>query len=248
MIFMSFRGLAHMLLSFTLPSLAMIALTGCITGTGRSMPAMEEVKYSAPAGTQVQKRHEGSLWQEGGALSELFINTKARRVGDIVTISIVETSSATNGANTDTSRESSMEAGIDNLFNLEKKYESAHPFFNPFNYTNRTAVKGGIKSEFGGQGTTSRNGTLNARITARVTEIMPNGDLKIMGAREITVNNETQYIVMSGIVRPRDISPDNVVLSTYVSDARIAYSGTGVINDRQKPGWLANILNKVWPF
>jgi flagellar L-ring protein precursor FlgH len=62
------------------------------------------------------------------------------------------------------------------------------------------------------------------------------------------VNNEKQMITLSGIIRPRDISPDNVILSTEISDARIGYSGSGVINDRQRPGWMANILNKVWPF
>ena len=187
MIFFRFRSIARLLLSTPLSLLAMIPLSGCIAGHGTSRPFTDEIKYPAPAAVQVTERHEGSLWQEGGALSELFMNTKARRVGDIITISIVESSSATNGANTDTSRDSSLEAGIDNLFNLEKQFESTHPFFNPFNYTNRTAVKGGIKSAFGGKGTTSRNGTLTAQITARVSEVMPNGNLKIMGAREITV-------------------------------------------------------------
>jgi flagellar L-ring protein precursor FlgH len=69
-----------------------------------------------------------------------------------------------------------------------------------------------------------------------------------MGSREVTINAETQLITLSGIIRPRDISSDNVILSTYISDARISYSGTGVIDERQRPGWLANILNKYWPF
>lgn len=77
---------------------------------------------------------------------------------------------------------------------------------------------------------------------------MPNGNLKIKGTREVTVNNEKQLITLSGIIRSRDISPDNIVLSTYISDAMIAYSGDGIVNERQRPGWLARILDVVWPF
>ena len=62
------------------------------------------------------------------------------------------------------------------------------------------------------------------------------------------INNENQIIQLTGVVRPRDINAGNQVLSTYVADARISYSGTGVINDRQKPGWLTNVLMTVWPF
>jgi flagellar L-ring protein precursor FlgH len=69
-----------------------------------------------------------------------------------------------------------------------------------------------------------------------------------MGSREVTVNNERQFITLSGIIRTRDISQGNVILSTYISDARIAYSGAGIIDDRQRPGWMTKILNKIWPF
>jgi len=55
-------------------------------------------------------------------------------------------------------------------------------------------------------------------------------------------------IILSGVIRPRDIADDNVILSTFVSDAKIAYSGSGIVNDRQRPGWLANLLNSIWPF
>jgi len=77
---------------------------------------------------------------------------------------------------------------------------------------------------------------------------MANGNLKIVGTREVMVNHENQLIILSGIIRPRDISDTNVILSTFISDAKIAYSGSGVIDDRQRPGWLANLLNNVWPF
>jgi flagellar L-ring protein precursor FlgH len=77
---------------------------------------------------------------------------------------------------------------------------------------------------------------------------LPNNNLKIVGSREVLVNHETQMIILSGIIRPRDIDDDNIILSTFISGAKIAYSGSGIVNDRQRPGWLANLLNSVWPF
>ena len=223
-----------------------MVLFGCAAGRKETTPIKEDIGYEIRE--TPQEKHEGSLWEENGPLSELFINPKARNVGDIITVSIVESASASNNASTETSRDSSLQGGIDNLFNMEKRYPSAHPFFNPFNYSSRAAVKGGLKSDFKGDGTTTRNGSLTAYITARVTDVLPNGNLKIVGTREVAVNGETQIITLSGIVRPRDVSPDNTVQSTYICDARITYSGTGIINDRQRPGWLANLLNKAWPF
>jgi flagellar L-ring protein precursor FlgH len=85
-------------------------------------------------------------------------------------------------------------------------------------------------------------------MTALVTQVLPNGNMVLVGSREVLINNENQIIQLSGVVRPRDIDADNLVLSTYLADARISYSGTGIINDRQKPGWLTKIMMTVWPF
>jgi flagellar L-ring protein precursor FlgH len=196
--------------------------------------------------------HEGSLWREDGLLSDMFKDAKAWKVGDIVTIRILETSSATNTANTKTGRGSSLEAGIDTLFTLEDWYQdkvldysNKFPKIDPFG---SPSVKGSMKSDFDGSGTTTRRGNLNAYMTARITEVLPNGNFRIVGTREVMVNNENQLIILSGVIRPRDISPDNIVESTFISDAKIAYSGSGIIDDRQRPGWLANLLNTIWPF
>lgn len=214
---------------------------GCAPKLQEVKPVRQETTY--PAREEPQMEHEGSLYQEAGLLSELFINPKARRVGDIVTIKIVESSKASNSADTTTGRSSSITAGIDNFFGLETDYAATDPFFNPFG-----KVKADFETEFDGKGATSRSGDLTAFITARITEVYPNGNFQIEGSREITVNNERQFITLSGIIRSRDISPDNVVLSTYISDARIAYSGAGIVDDRQRPGWMTRILNTVWPF
>ena len=105
-----------------------------------------------------------------------------------------------------------------------------------------------MTSDFEGDGTTERSGEFKATLTARVTAVLPNGNMRILGTREIKINNETQYIYMSGLVRPEDISSANRVLSTQVADAKLDYSGFGVVDARQRPGWLANALNRIWPF
>ena len=85
-------------------------------------------------------------------------------------------------------------------------------------------------------------------MTARVVDLLANGNMIIEGNREVRVNAENQLITLTGIIRSRDISSENIILSTYIADARISYSGSGVLNDRQRPGWLSRILDKVWPF
>jgi flagellar L-ring protein precursor FlgH len=201
------------------------------------------VEQTQPRTVAAVDTSSGSLWTDSGDLSQMFISAKARGVGDIVTIHIVESSSASNKASTKTGRSSSLDAGLESFFNLEKDYPSDHPFFNPFG-----SVKGSINSDFDGSGATARSNALTAYMSARIVDVLANGDFFIEGSREVRVNNENQIIILSGIVRPRDISADNIVQSTFIADARIEYSGTGVINDRQKPGWLTRIFDVVWPF
>jgi len=77
---------------------------------------------------------------------------------------------------------------------------------------------------------------------------LPNGNLRIEGRRNVKVNNEDQIVMVRGTIRPRDITPENTINSIFVADAQISYSGEGIISDRQKPGWLMNVIDKLWPF
>jgi flagellar L-ring protein precursor FlgH len=195
--------------------------------------------FSAP---RSKTKNPDSLWNTNSAFGSLFISQKAHQVGDIVTIRIVESSSASNKANTTTERNSSIAIQTPEFFGLEKEVPNSW-IFNPLGN-----LSAGFGSDFDGEGSTNRSGDLTAYITAKIMEILPNGNLKILGVREVAINNERQFIHLSGIVRSRDISTDNIILSTYIADAKIEYSGKGVIDDRQKPGWLANLFNKFWPF
>ncbi len=188
---------------------------------------------------------EAGLFKER-AYGGFFQDLRAFKVGDLVTINIVETSKATKKADTKTERTSSIEAGIDNLLGYETKFREWGNLPRAFN--NATMFKGSISNKFDGSGSTSRDESMTASITAVVTEVLPNGNLVIRGSREIRVNNETQYIILSGIIRPVDISPDNTILSSYIANAKIEYTGRGAVSDKQRPGWLARLIDFVWPF
>jgi flagellar L-ring protein precursor FlgH len=220
--------------------LLVLACAGCA-----SLPsggAGEPLAVPQPQHTIAAAPEAGSLYSPGRP-SRLFADLRARDVGDIITVRVVETSRASRKASTKTQRSSSLEAGFENFFGLAESFVAKNP-----DLTASSLVKGGAGSKFSGDGVTSRESTMTAAISMRVVEVLPNGNLVIAGTRRVKVNNEDQVIVLSGVVRPADISPDNVVLSSYVADARIEYYGRGVLAEKQHPGWLARIVDLVWPF
>ena len=245
------------LVGLSIVTLLYISFVGCSViqrtspPVAEKLPQPQKVEFKTPPLPPAE--FTGSLYDARSNFNGFFIDTKARSAGDIVTVKISESSKATNSADTKTGRTSSLEAGIDTLFGTEDWYRDEVldriPNWLPQpDFFGNPSVKGSMTSDFDGSGSTSRSGDLSAFITCRVSQVLPNGNLKIVGSREVLVNHETQMIILSGVIRPRDISDDNVILSTFVSDAKIAYSGSGIVDDRQRPGWLANLLNSVWPF
>jgi len=189
---------------------------------------------------QPPKPYEGSLWTDSGM--NLFGDNRAVKVGDLVTVRISENPKAQLHAKTDTNRESKI-AGSASFLGYLEALKQKNKNLDPTNL-----ISTNFKPEFVGEGTNDRDGNMTAYITARVIRVLPNGNLFISGRREITVDHETQYITISGIVRPEDIDLNNEVQSTYVSDAKIEYSGRGVIAERQRPGWMMRLLDTAWPF
>lgn len=185
------------------------------------------------------KYSSGSLWQDSSvSLSEDF---KARRPGDVVTIVISEQASASKEAKTATKRDAAITASIPNFMGLETTALADKLNLNAL-------IKASAASSYDGSGSTDRKDTLTATMTARVTDMLPNGNLRIMGRKSVKVNNEEQIIILEGTIRTRDITQDNLVSSSQIADARITYAGKGLVNDRQQPGWLLNIIDKIWPF
>ncbi|MCK4502829.1 MAG: flagellar basal body L-ring protein FlgH [Desulfuromonadales bacterium] len=203
---------------------------------GDVTPVVPVINEPAPPQTA------GSLWTEsrGG----IFADMKGQTVGDIITVLIVERASASKEATTATDRTSTMSAGIDNFLGLEKYISKLGN--NALN--NATLVEAATKNNFKGSGTTGRKEDLTATLTTQIIEVLPNGNLRIEGAKTVTVNDEMQIVKLSGIVRPADVSPRNTVDSKNILNARIAYVGEGVISDKQQQGWLVRGLDAVWPF
>ncbi len=243
---------SKMLLTFGVLSSLLLGLGGC---AGSAREIKKEIRLPDPVvsdGPEVNYRHrlqprkyEGSLWQENGVLSSLFKDYKASNVGDVVTVFLDPDSKLTgeSGANTALERKGglggSVKAGWDGT-NWKKG-----------DYKGTASAELNNSSEGGGK--TTRTGILTGTITARVVKVLPDGNLVIVGGREITVNDETQDLLISGIIQPRDIRYEPKkrryeVDSSCISDAKFVYQGRGVINQRQRPGWFSNLFNVLSPF
>jgi len=182
---------------------------------------------------------QGSLWPTDDHVF-LFADRKALRVGDSVTVAIVENAQANNTADTDLSRTSAIKAGLSDFFHQKK-------FLGLFKLGD-DLITSSSDNSFKGAGSTTRQGQLTATITAIVKEVLPNGNLVVQGTRSVAVNHEEQYITITGVVRPEDINRDNVVLSSQVADANISIGGVGVVADKQRGGWGTWVFDLIWPF
>jgi flagellar L-ring protein FlgH len=221
--------------------LPVLLLTGC--GTKQPPPAAVLPQYDLPqVGVSEVSRPEGNIFNANIG-SDLYRDRRASRVGDILLVKIVETSTGTKKASTKTERDSGVSGDLSALFGFEKWLSSKNANFNP-----SKALQLGFKNEFDGEGETKRNSNVTATLSVRVIDITMDGNLVVRGYREVRVNNEVQHIILSGLIRPEDISRDNSILSSYIADARIEYTGQGTLSDKQHPGWLARSLDVVWPF
>jgi flagellar L-ring protein FlgH len=231
-----------------------LALISCAGGSHRQAQLVSvnpAIQTGEPiVNTYVKKTTGASLYNDASPRN-FFQDLRAYQIGDLVTVNIVETSSASKNAATKTGRDSSISAGIGSAMGWETKlkYLASLGQKNVRNSVDTSSLfNGSLKNSFDGSGSTSRDESMTAYITVRVMQVMQNGNLFIQGTREVTVNNETQHIILSGTIRPADISPDNSVLSSYIGDAKIQYTGSGVLSDKQRTGWLTRVVDFVWPF
>lgn len=185
----------------------------------------------------------GSLWNEVQARRLMGLDAGARQVGDLVTVLILEQTNTSLDASTDATKASSASASIDALLGAEKTITGAHP-----NMGGAIAVGGGSSTAFAGSGGTTRGSAIETMLTTEVIEVLGNGNLRLWGYKKVRVNRETQYVVITGVVRPRDIQMDNTVVSDRLSEAEFEITGSGVVADKQGPGFLSRVLDAIWPF
>jgi flagellar L-ring protein precursor FlgH len=219
-------------------------LAGCISLEPSKIAneplAISKVYETPPHKSIPPEAKNGSVWH--GRLTDMFSDQRAKNVGDILTVNIAEISQASESASTATTRKSQTVAGLANFFGLESNPNG--PWKNSATLINANAPN----NDFTGTGATTRAGSLSATMTARVMEVLPNGNLTIEGKREIYINNEKKELLLQGVVRPRDIAFNNTISSTQIADAKVICTGIGVVAEKQRPGWAARLFDFIYPF
>jgi len=180
----------------------------------------------------------GTIYNPAGSF-DLFMDLRARAVGDILTILLVERTDASKESSTSTARGSSTDTGFPVIAG------------GPITHDGTQILNNEMSSDttFDGQADSSQSNRLDGSITVTVAERLANGNLLVRGEKLITINQGEEFIRLQGIVRPVDIGPQNSVLSTRVADAVITYSGRGTLAATNRPGWLTRFFSSPWfPF
>lgn len=231
------------------PLLALFVLCTACGGGSSKRPAIQPPmtppqEYSQEA---YGPDNPGSLF----AASEqdtLFADSRARRVGDIVVVKLVESTKAQSKAETTADKENNNDYAVNALFGKSKSGFIPLVGIGPRATVGRPALSTTSLSDLQATGTTKRENYVTSSMAARVVRVLPGGLLQIEGAREIRVNEETEYMVVRGMIRSKDVDADNSIYSTQIADASIEYYGRGVLADKQKPGWFTRLMDNVWPF
>ncbi len=223
----------------------LLFLGGCAINQPPVMNKNYDTSY-APLPIVPSQPQEGSLF-DPDTESSLVADFRARKVGDILTVKIEENLRGSKDVKTKTDKKSSVNVGLTGILGLEFNKQVSPKY--PGQKVDATKAIGGMSdNKFDSQGQTSGDTKLTGTISVRVMKKLPGGNLFVRGSREITINNETQYMILTGIVRPADIDHNNEVSSTKIADARITYTGGGYLSEMQHPGWLGRILGILAPF
>jgi flagellar L-ring protein precursor FlgH len=219
-----------------------LLVVGFLTGCSHTPDRMSKFEYEPAYPTNIPKLdtpRNGSLYQSGAM--DLFNDIKARRIGDIITVNLQEKMNAQKKA----------------AANEKKSTVSSHKAPTLLGGTVGLAA-GGVNflgdtsidsnDTFKGQGDASQSNSLTGSISVTVVEVIPNGNLVVRGEKWVTINQGEEVIRFAGIVRPADVAPDNSIPSTKVADARIIYSGDGLVNEATQKGWLSRFFSNYWPW
>ena len=220
-----------------------LALGICLLGAGcESLPQAAKVDFAEPkvapaisAAPMASHTSTGSLFSKAG-YRPAFEDPRARAIGDIITIQIVETVTASQVSKSTANRTSS---GATNV--------SALPFLSPIDMANLKTGSASA-SDFSGKGGTESANTFTGSITATVVDVLPNGHLVVTGEKQIGVNQNVDVLRFSGTVDPRLVQPGNLVNSTQVANARIESKGRGAQAEAQTVGWLSRFFFSFLPF
>ncbi|MDI9245209.1 flagellar basal body L-ring protein FlgH [Marinobacter sp. CHS3-4] len=208
----------------------LVLLQGC-TALNRERPVPDDPAYAPVRPDTMMQRdpNSGAIFQSSRNYS-LYGDTVALNVGDVLTVTLEESTQASKNAESSITKDNEISMPSPQILN--KSFDLA---------TNVDAER-----DFEGSAEADQSNSLNGSITVTVTEVLPNGVLRIRGEKWLSLTNGDEYIRLTGLVRPQDISPDNVVASNRIADARIAYGGTGDFDQANQMGWLARFFNSEW--
>jgi flagellar L-ring protein precursor FlgH len=181
-----------------------------------------------------------SLWSKETAVS-LYTDHKAKRVGDIITVIVLESNSASRNSSAKTEKKSDINASISDFINPNLAANVLGKVQSPKLGTTS-------QSKFEGKGAVNNSGSFNSRFAVRVVDVLPNNNLIIEGVRRTTFSGESQTIVLKGTVRPRDVTPLNTVYSYHLADVSIGLKDDGAVSDSLKKGWFSKLWGKIAPF
>jgi flagellar L-ring protein precursor FlgH len=197
-----------------------------------------------PSEPEISPASANSLWRSGARA--FFIDQRASRIGDIVTVQIAINDSAKTSNTSVSNRNSASDASLSTMFGLEDKVRRLLPPGNDFD--NLSPFKTDSTFSNSGSGSVNRAEAISLTVAAVVTGILPNGNLIIDGTQEVRTNAELRQLTVSGIIRPEDISSSNTVRHTQIAEARIAYGGRGDISAVQKTPAGQSVVTRLWPF
>jgi flagellar L-ring protein precursor FlgH len=215
--------------------LLVIIFSGCTNAPPKPDPAFSSVR---PVMSQPLPNVDGAIYRSGYEMS-LFEDKRAKRVGDIITVLLLEKTQASKSASTSTSKDSSIDIGTPSLYG------------GPVTHIGKEILSAAADAErsFTGEGDSTQSNSLNGQIAVTVVQVLPNGNLMVRGEKLLTLNQGSERIQLSGIIRQSDVGADNTVASTQVADAQIIYAGEGALADANSPGWLTRFFTSGWwPF
>ena len=198
-------------------------------------PLYAPVDMTAP---RFVPKNNGSIFQTGRSV-RLFEDTKAFRIGDLLSVTLSESTNASKSAATTTGKDDSVTLGAGTILGVT-------PTFKGNSFLNNEISN---EREFTGTGDSAQSNSLQGQITVMVTDILPNGNLTVRGEKIIGLNQGSEFLRISGIVRPQDVSSQNVVISSKLANARIYYGGGGAIAEANTKGWLSRFFDSpMFPF
>jgi flagellar L-ring protein precursor FlgH len=215
--------------------ISLTLLSACGTTTSLKKP---EFQPTLPVAVERVSKADGSIYSSSTSRF-LFEDIKARRLGDLITVILDERTNAAKTATTSTSKDSSLDMPGPSLFGM------------PITHNGKSLLSASVaaKRKFSGSGDSSQSNSLSGNITVSIADVHANGNMLVRGEKILTLNQGSEVIRISGIVRPVDISPNNTVLSTQIANANITYGGKGNLADSNKAGWLTRVFNSsLWPF